>query len=117
MSFAIFIYKINIVHHVYEVKNCVFTLLHFQSFQSVLILDIQPRTTDCNMVGNEVARGTSFIRQTAYQRRCTFGILRLPVPHNFHSRLDLLPLVFLFGDFGRWRRKLQLYLAVKGGKF
>jgi len=43
--------------------------------------------------------------------------LPLPVPHIFRFRFDLLPLVLLFGDFGRGRRKLQLYLAVKGGKF
>ena len=34
--------------------------LYFQSFRTVLILDIQPRTPDYYMVGNEVARGTSF---------------------------------------------------------
>ena len=54
------------------------------------------------MVGNDT------IRRTAYLRRCIFGILRLPVPHIFRFRLDLLPFVLLFGDFGRGWRKLQL---------
>ena len=29
-------------------------ILHFHSYRSVLILDIQPRTHDCDMVGNDV---------------------------------------------------------------
>ena len=71
----------------------------------------QAQYPDYDMVGNDT------IRRTAYLRRCIFGILHLPVPHIFRFRFDLLPLVLLFGDFGRGRRKLQLYLAVKGGKF
>ena len=43
--------------------------------------------------------------------------MRLPVPHIFRFRLDLLPFFLLFGDFGRGRRKFQLYFSVKGGKF
>ena len=39
------------------------------------------------------------------------------VSHTFRFRFDLLPFMLLFGDFGCRRRKFQLYLAVKGGKF
>lgn len=63
------------------------------------------------MVGNDT------IRRTAYLRRCIFGILRLPVPHIFRFRLELLPFILLFCDFGRGWRKLQLNFSVKGGKF
>ena len=38
-------------------------------------------------------------------------------PYTFRIWLDLLPVLFFFGDFLRGRRKLQLYLAVKRGKF
>ena len=69
------------------------------------------------MVGNVIARGNSFTCRTAYLWRCISGILHLPVPHIFRFRLDLLPIILLFGDFGRGRRKLQLNLAVEGGKF
>jgi hypothetical protein len=62
------------------------------------------------MVGNDT------IRRTAYLRRCIFGILRLPVPHIFRFRLELLPFILLFCDFGRGWRKLQLNFSVKGGK-
>ena len=63
------------------------------------------------MVGNDT------IRRTAYLRRCNSVILRLPVPHIFHFRFDLLPIILFFGDFWCRRSKLQLYLAVEGGKF
>ena len=56
-------------------------------------------------------------RRTAYLRRCLFGILPDTVSHAFCFRLDLLPLFILFGDFRCRRRKFQLYLAVKCGKF
>lgn len=75
------------------------------------LLGIQSRTPDYDMVGNDT------IRRTAYLRRCIFGILRLPVPHIFRFRLELLPFILLFCDFGRGWRKLQLNFSVKGGKF
>lgn len=68
------------------------------------------------MVG-EISHWTSFICRTAYLRRYIFCILPDTVSHIFRLRLDLLPLVLLVGDFGCGRCKLQLYLAVEGGKF
>ena len=84
---------------------------------AVLFLGIQPQTPDYDMVGNEIARGTSFTCRTAYLWRCISVILRLPVPHIFRFRLELLPFILLFGDFGRGRRKFQLYFSVKCSKF
>lgn len=60
--------------------------LQFQSFRTVLILDIQPRTYDCGMVGNEFAHGTLFIRRTAYQRNISLchRIIMSLLPLSFH---------------------------------
>ena len=37
--------------------------------------------------------------------------------HTFRIRFDLLSVILLFGDFGRRRLKLQLYLSVECCKF
>ncbi|VDR35215.1 Uncharacterised protein [Alistipes sp. cv1] len=68
------------------------------------------------MVGNEIARRTSFIHWTT-NLRCIFGVLLWHVPSTFRIWLDFLSILFFFGDFRRRRRKLQLYLAVECGKF
>ena len=72
-----------------------------------------PRTPDYDMVSYEIARGIALIRWTAYLRRCIFMILPDTAPYTFRLRFNLLPLILLFGDFGRWGCKFQLYLAVK----
>ena len=90
--------------------------LHFYPFRTVFILELKPRTPDDDMVGNEIARRTSFIHRVAYLRSI-FGLLWRYAPYTFRIRLDLLSVLFFFGDFGRGRRKLQLYLAVECGKF
>ena len=68
------------------------------------------------MIGNEIARRTSFIHRAA-NLRDIIGLLWRYAPYTFRIWLDLLPVLFIFGDFLRGRRKLQLYLAVKRGKF
>ena len=77
---------------------------------------MKSRSPNDDMVGNEIARRTSFIHWTA-NLRCIFGVLWWHVPYTFRIRLDLLSILFFFGDFGRRRRKFQLYLAVERGKF
>lgn len=68
------------------------------------------------MIGNEIARRTSFIHRAA-NLRDIIGLLWRYAPYTFRIWLDLLPVLFFFGDFLRGRRKLQLYLAVERGKF
>ncbi len=68
------------------------------------------------MVGNEIARRTSFIHRVA-NLWDIIGLLRRYAPYTFRIRFDFLSILFFFGDFGRRRRKLQLYLAVECGKF
>ncbi len=68
------------------------------------------------MVGNEIARRTSFIHRAAYLRDI-IGLLWRYAPYTFRIWFDFLSILFFFGDFGRGRCKLQLYLAVECGKF
>ena len=90
--------------------------LYFYPFRTVFILELKPRSPDDDMVGNEIARRTSFIHRVAYLR-CIFGGLWWHVPYTSRIRLNLLPILFFFGNFGRRRRKFQLYLAVERGNF
>ena len=68
------------------------------------------------MVGNKIARRTAFIHRAAYLRHI-FGVLWRYVSYTFRIRFDLLSVILLFGDFGRRRLKLQLYLSVECCKF
>lgn len=66
--------------------------------------------------GNKIARRTAFIHRAAYLRHI-FGVLWRYVSYTFRIRFDLLSVILLFGDFGRRRLKLQLYLSVECCKF
>lgn len=68
------------------------------------------------MIGNEIARRTSFIHRAA-NLRDIIGLLWRYAPYTFRIWFDFLSILFFFGDFGRGRCKLQLYLAVECGKF
>ena len=68
------------------------------------------------MVANDVARWISLIHRAAYLR-CIISLLWRYAPYTFRNRLDLLSILFFFVGFLRRRRKFQLYLAVKCGKF
>ena len=43
-------------------------ILYFYPFRSVFILELNPQLPDDDMVGNEIARWTSFIHWTTYLR-------------------------------------------------
>lgn len=68
------------------------------------------------MVANDVARWISLIHRAAYLR-CIISLLWRYAPYTFRNRLDLLSILFFFVGFLRRRRKFQLYLSVKCGKF
>ena len=50
------------------------------------------------MIGNEIARRTSFIHRAA-NLRDIIGLLWRYAPYTFRIWLDLLPVLFFFGDF------------------
>ena len=64
------------------------------------------------MIGNEIARRTSFIHRAA-NLRDIIGLLWRYAPYTFRIWLDLLPVLFFFGDFLRGRRKLAQCPLVK----
>ena len=68
------------------------TRSHFYTFRFALVTDVESRPPDDDVVGNKIARRTAFIHRAAYLRH-------------------------IFGDFGRRRLKLQLYLSVECCKF
>lgn len=61
--------------------------LYFYPFRTVFILELKPRSSDDDMVSNEIARRTSFIRQIAnlwlLQPHSPFAFL-LPAKHLCH---------------------------------
>ena len=85
------------------------TRSHFYTFRFALVTDVESRPPDDDMVGNKIARRTAFIHRAAYLRHI-FGVLWSYVSYTFRIRFDLLSVILLFGDFGRRRLKLQLYL-------
>ena len=92
------------------------TRSHFYTFRFALVTDVESRPPDDDMVGNKIARRTAFIHRAAYLRHI-FGVLWSYVSYTFRIRFDLLSVILLFGDFGRRRLKLQLYLSVECCKF
>ena len=92
------------------------TRSHFYTFRFALVTDVESRPPDDDMVGNKIARRTAFIHRAAYLRHI-FGVLWRYVSYTFRIRFDLLSVILLFGDFGRRRLKLQLYLSVECCKF
>ena len=58
------------------------------------------------MVGNEIARRTSFIHRAAYLRDI-IGLLWRYAPYTFRIWFDFLSILFFFGDFGRGRFPLR----------
>ena len=92
------------------------TRSHFYTFRFALVTDVESRPPDDDVVGNKIARRTAFIHRAAYLRHI-FGVLWRYVSYTFRIRFDLLSVILLFGDFGRRRLKLQLYLSVECCKF
>ena len=92
------------------------TRSHFYTFRFALVTDVESRPPDDDVVGNKIARRTAFIHRAAYLRNI-FGVLWRYVSYTFRIRFDLLSVILLFGDFGRRRLKLQLYLSVECCKF
>ena len=92
------------------------TRSHFYTFRFALVTDVESRPPDDDVVGNKIARRTAFIHRAAYLRHI-FGVLWSYVSYTFRIRFDLLSVILLFGDFGRRRLKLQLYLSVECCKF
>lgn len=91
-------------------------ILYFHTFGTVFVFRIQSRLSDDDMVSDEITRWTPLICQTAYLRSF-FRMLQRYISNSFRNRLDILPVLLLFGDLRRRRCKFQLYLAVKRGKF
>ena len=61
------------------------------------------------MIGNEIARRTSFIHRAA-NLRDIIGLLWRYAPYTFRNRLDLLSVVLLFGDIGCRRAAARNFL-------
>ena len=104
------------VHSPFAFNLITHTRSHFYTFRFALVTDVESRPPDDDMVGNKIARRTAFIHRAAYLRHI-FGVLWSYVSYTFRIRFDLLSVILLFGDFGRRRLKLQLYLSVECCKF